>query len=296
MSANYSSPKTSHVEVNGISLAYHDWPGELGPLVCLPHMTGHKGSFASLAKKLSPRYRIVALDLRGRCESSKPADGYGFAYHARDIIALADALGFDAFSIVGHSFGATVGVYLASIQPHRVRSLVLLDGGADPKAETLQSIRQAIRRLDNTWPSLDNYKEAQRAVPSYQPWTQALEEYLVEDVSTQSDGSVRSKSSARALELDLDIHFFYSMCAHFSNLKCPVLFLRPQQSLPGSAGHMYTDGEAANIVRHIPNCVRANVQGGNHFTMLIQDNPPVLPFIGEFFDRILKEPVLEKSA
>lgn len=295
MNSNQSSPKTKHVIVNGISLAYHDWSGEGGPLICLPHFTGHKGSFTPLAQKLSPLYRVLALDMRGRCDSSKPNEGYGFAYYARDIIAFADALGFETFSLVGHSFGATASVYIGSILPNRIRSLVLLDGGADPKAETLQLMRQAIRRLDKAYPSLDHYIEGQRSVPYYKPWTQALATYLEEDVETQPDGSVRSKSSAKALELDLDIHFFYSMCLHFPNLKCPVLFLRPQQGLLGSSGHVYTDGEASNIVRNIPHCRRANVQRGNHYTMLIQDDPPVFPFIEEFLGEVLNRHVLERS-
>ncbi|HEY6952028.1 MAG TPA: alpha/beta hydrolase, partial [Bacteroidota bacterium] len=147
MSENHSTPKTRHIAVNGISLAYQDWPGERGPLICLPNVTGHKGSFTALARALSPRYRVLSLDMRGRGDSSKPKDGYGFAYHARDVIALADALEFETFSLIGHSFGATASVYIGSIQPARVRTIVMMDGGADPKAETLQLMYQTVRKL-----------------------------------------------------------------------------------------------------------------------------------------------------
>ncbi len=295
MSADHSKPKTQYLDAGGISLAYLDWPGERGPLLCLPSITGHKGSFSALARRLAPDYRVIALDLRGRGDSDKPDDGYGFAYHARDVFAFADALGLEMFSIVGHSFGATTGVYLASIRPGRIRSLVLLDGGADPKVETLQLMRQVIRRLDKTHPSRDQYLEAQRGVPYYKPWTNALEIYLSEDVRLEPDGSVRSKSSAKALEIDLDMHFSYSMCLHFPNVKCPVLFLRPQLGLLGSSGHVYSDAEASNIVRSIPNCRRSNVQGGNHYTMLIQDDPPVVPFIEEFLGQVLRTTGRERA-
>ncbi len=295
MATNHSSPKPKVVDANGIGLSYLDWPGDRGPVICLPSIAGHKGSFTALAQRLSPEYRILALDLRGRGESDKPTNGYGFAYHARDILAFADALGFETFSLIGHSFGATAGVYLASIQPSRVRSLVLIDGGADPKAETLQLMRQGIRRLDKTYPSLAEYLEMQRGVSYHKPWTPALETYLTQDVIVQSDGSVQSKSSAKALERDLDMHFYYSMCLHFPNLKCPVLFLRPQQGLLGTSGHVYSDAEAINIVRFIPNCKKASVQGGNHYTMLIQDNPPVAPFIDEFYGMVFRKPVVERA-
>lgn len=295
MNSNHSSPKTRHVSVNGISLAYYDWPGERGPLICLPNITGHKGSFTPLAQKLSPQYRVLALDMRGRCESSKPKDGYGFAYHAKDLFAFADALGLEQFSLIGHSFGATASVYSATIRPTRLRTVILMDGGADPKTETLQMMYQTISRLGKVYSSMDDYMSAQRTTSYYRPWTVALERYLQEDVEVFANGSVRSKSSVEALERDLDIHFMYSMCLHFPNLRCPVMFLRPQQGLLGNSGHVYTDAEASNIVRNIPNCRRADVQGGNHYTMLIQDNPPVFPFIDEFLNQALKQPIVERS-
>ncbi len=292
---DHSSPKAKTIDAYGISLSYLEWPGDRGPLICLPSITGHKGSFSALAQRLASEYRVFALDMRGRGDSARPAEGYGFSYHARDILAFADAMQFETFSLVGHSFGATAAVYLASIQPNRVRSLVLIDGGADPKAETLQLMRQSIRRLGKPYPSLDAYLESQRAVSFHKPWTRALEQYFIDDVEVQSNGAVRCKSSIQGMELDLDMHFYYSMCLHFPNLRCPVLFLRPQQGLTGGTGHVYSDAEATNIVRHMPNCRRVNVNGGNHYTILIQDNPPVYPYIDEFLGQTLKKPVAERS-
>lgn len=296
MSTDPTTPKSRSVTVNGITLSYYEWPGERGPLLCLPHLTGHKGSFTALARKLSPQYRVLALDLRGRCDSSKPKDGYGFAYHAQDILAFADALGIPSFGLVGHSFGATAGVYLASIRPDRITSVVLMDGGADPKAETLQLMYQTINRMKKSYASMDEYIAAQRATSYYKPWTPALENYVREEVEVSENGSVVAKSSPEALRHDLDVHFMYSMCLHFPNVRCPVLFLRPVQGLVGNNGHIYSDAEATNIVRNIPRCRRANVQGGNHYTMLIQDDPPVYPFIDEFLDVVFHKPALERTA
>ncbi len=292
MSANPEGPRNKHLKVNGISLAYHDWPGERGPLICLPSIAGHKGSFTALAQRLSPEFRILAPDLRGRCDSSKPKEGYGFSYHARDILAFADALHLQAFSLVGHSFGATASVYIASVRPDRVKSLMLVDGGADPRAEILRGMYETTRKLTKVYSSMDEYLDNQRSVSYYRPWTPALERYLKEDVEVMSDGSVQSKSSADAIQRDLDIHFYYSMCLHFPHLRCPVLFLRPLQGLAVNSGHIFSDAEAANIVRQIPNCRRANVQGGNHYTMLLQDDPPVLPFIREFLEQVQKKPAV----
>ncbi len=296
MTIAHSSPRTKFIDAGGVSLAYVEWPGERGPLICLHSITGHKGSFTPLARKLSPAYRVLAVDLRGRGESDKPKEGYGFAYHARDILAMADALRLENFSLIGHSFGATAAAYIASIRPDRVRSLVLIDGGADPKTETLELMRQPIRQLEKTFSTASEYLEWQRAISYHTPWNQALETYLLEDTESVRGGAIRSRSSARAIEADLDAHFYYSMCLHFPNVKCPVLFLRPQQGLAGTKGHMYSDAEASNIARNIPNCRRANVQGGNHYTVLIQDNPPVYPFVEEFLGQVLRKAPVERAS
>ncbi len=281
MNDNFA-PEIHRVVVNGVSLAYYDWPGDRGPLLCIPHITGHKGTFAALAAGLSSRYRILSLDLRGRCDSDKPAEGYGFAYHARDILAFADALSLKEFHLAGHSFGATTSVYTASLQPGRVKSLILMDGGADPKAETLRSMHPTIQRLNKVWASMAEYIDKQRSVPYHKPWTTALENCLREEMETLDDGSVRSKSSAAAIQLDLDMHFWENVWFHLSSIQCPTLFLRPSQGLAGESGHVYSVVEAMNLVKQIRNCRYEKVEGGNHYTFLMQDNPPVIPFIEKF--------------
>ncbi|MCI0706210.1 MAG: alpha/beta hydrolase [Ignavibacteriae bacterium] len=272
--------QTQFATVNGIRLAYYDWQGERGPLVCIHSITGHKGTFTALAEQLAPQYRVVALDLRGRCDSDKPESGYGFAYHARDIIAFADAMGFEKFTLVGHSFGATASVYTAALHPSRVSSLVLLDGGADPKHETLKAMYPTVKRLSKTYQSLDEYIKGQRAITYHKPWTQALERYVSEEM--QTDGVISTKSSPTAIEHDLDMHFWDNVWYYLTSLKCPALYLRPKDGLLGNTGHVYSDAEAAKLAEQIPNCRYEIVSGGNHYTFVIQDEPPVSPFIKKF--------------
>jgi len=283
-------PQTSNdirqVSINGIKLAFLERPGERGPIICLPHLTGHKGSFINLAERLSPTYRVIALDLRGRGDSDKPEGGYGFAYHARDVLAFAEARQIETFTLIGHSFGATTATYIGSIAPQRVEAVVLLDGGADPKEDALRAMYPTIRRLGKVFASLDEYLAAMRPQPFYQPWSTALERYFVDDAETSPDGLVRSKSSAAAIERDLDQHFMYSMCQHFPALRCPTLFIRPMLGLMGDKGHVFSEAEATAIVKHIPRGRRADVPGVNHYTMLIHDEPPVVEPIHKFLEEV----------
>lgn len=279
-------PNVQTLDSGGVRIAYEDWPGEKGPLVCLSSITGHKGSFASFAQALSPEFRLIALDARGRGDSDKPADGYGFAYHARDIIAVADTLGFDSFVLVGHSFGATASVYTATVRPDRVRALVLMDGGADPSRENLEAMFPTVRRLAKKFTSMEEYVAAQRKAAYHRPWSSALEKYVCEDVFV-ADGIVQFKSSAKAVERDLEMHFWENVWFHLSDIRCPAIFLQPTEGLLGETGHVYRKEEAERLVALIPDCRFVRVPGGNHYTMLIQDDPPVVNPAREFLKQVL---------
>lgn len=282
-----TEPREGRIQAGEVSLGYLEWPGERGPVLCLPSLTGHKGSFRTLARELAPEFHLYAIDLRGRGSSDWPAEAYGFAYHAQDVLAFAEALGLKSFTLIGHSFGATAGAYLASIRPGPVRALVLLDGGADPKEETLGAMRPAVRRMAASYPSVDAYVEAMRQVKYFQPWNPALEAYVREEAESLPDGSVRARASSEAIERDLNIHFSYSMCLHFPALQCPTLFIRPELGLLGERGHVLDPSEAAAFVAWIPQGLQVDLPGVNHYTMLLQDHPPVVEPIRAFLTEVL---------
>jgi pimeloyl-ACP methyl ester carboxylesterase len=282
--------ETQHLfDLGGVRLACLEWAGNAGApaVLCLPHLTGHKGSFRQLGEALAPSCRVLALDLRGRGDSDQPPEGYGFAYHAHDVLALADKLGLERFALVGHSFGATTAAYLGSVRPGRVSAVVLIDGGADPKDDILRAMYPTIRRLGQVYPTLEAYLAAMRAVPFFQPWNPALEAYFREDAAPAPGGGVWAKSSAAAIERDMDQHFLYSMCLHFPALHCPVLFLRPALGLLGQRGHVFTEREAAAVVAHIRGCRWLNLPGVNHYTVLLSDPSPVIAPIREFLAEVL---------
>lgn len=72
--------------------------------------------------------RVVRYDARGHgtSESTAEPDGYSWANLARDQLALADALGIDAYVAAGASMGCATALHAAVQQPERVEGLVLL--------------------------------------------------------------------------------------------------------------------------------------------------------------------------
>src|SRR5689334_8091786 len=85
-----------------------------------------------VAPKLAEEFTVVAADLRGYGDSSKPA---GDAEHARyskramaqDQVELMQRLGFESFFVAGHDRGGRVAHRMALDHPQRVRKLAVLD-------------------------------------------------------------------------------------------------------------------------------------------------------------------------
>ncbi|MFF9109801.1 alpha/beta fold hydrolase [Streptomyces sp. NPDC014805] len=69
-------------------------------------------------------FTYALVDLRGYGDA-RDADGpYTTGQAARDLVTLADRLGWDRFSVVGHSMGGAVAQRLLAVAPHRLRRLV----------------------------------------------------------------------------------------------------------------------------------------------------------------------------
>jgi pimeloyl-ACP methyl ester carboxylesterase len=72
-------------------------------------------------------YTIIAPDMRGLGESSRPATGYDKKTMASDIHALVTRLGYQKIDLVGHDIGLMVAYAYAAQYPNDVRKLALLE-------------------------------------------------------------------------------------------------------------------------------------------------------------------------
>lgn len=199
-----SSNAHSHTAVvNGLRLHYLDHDGRGGPLVFLHGLSANAHSFDDIiGAGLTPRYRALALDLRGRGRSEKEASGFGFDEHAADVLAWLDALGLQSVVLVGHSFGGFLAAYLAALHPSRVRGLVLMDISAsaprDPRVAEL--LRPSLGRLVRSWSSREDYIAELKAAPYLAGrWNAAIEQYFHTDAEAGEDGQIRSLSKLEAV-------------------------------------------------------------------------------------------------
>jgi pimeloyl-ACP methyl ester carboxylesterase len=113
--------------LDGLRFHYRDWGDPAAPpLVLLHAYLMHARTWDTVAARLTDRFRVLALDLRGHGES-----GWSTDYHHQrllaDLEAFIEALELASCDIVGISIGGRVGISYAARHPERVRRLVALE-------------------------------------------------------------------------------------------------------------------------------------------------------------------------
>ncbi len=108
-------------------IVYYDG-GSGEPIVLVHGFTGSKENWLDLARRLTPRYRVVIPDLPGWGESDHQAGAdYGVAAQVERLGPLLDTLGLARVHLVGHSMGGHISGVFAAAHPERVLTLSLVD-------------------------------------------------------------------------------------------------------------------------------------------------------------------------
>jgi len=100
------------------------------PLLLVHGFTGAKEDFGDFLVPLAERgWHVVAPDLRGHGTSDKPTEesAYTLPTFAGDVLALADALGWSRFTLLGHSMGGMIAQQMLLAAPDRIEALILMD-------------------------------------------------------------------------------------------------------------------------------------------------------------------------
>lgn len=115
---------------DGLTLAYRD-EGDGAPLLCLAGLTRDGRDFDHFAAEMTPDFRVVRLDSRGRGGSDWDANfnNYNVVVEAGDALALLDHLGIERATIVGSSRGGLLAMVIAATAPGRLNGVVLNDVG-----------------------------------------------------------------------------------------------------------------------------------------------------------------------
>ncbi len=132
----------SELDIPGFHIVYLEGGAAGAPPLLLLHGIGaDKDNWTRIAVKLTPRYRVYAVDLPGFGESSKLA---GASYRIEDqvgyVAAIVAALKLDTFDLGGNSMGGWIAGAYAVAHPGQVKSLWLLDPGGVSTARDSEMI------------------------------------------------------------------------------------------------------------------------------------------------------------
>src|SRR5918912_1897681 len=182
------------VDAGGLRIHFVDFPGGDPPIVLLHGLSANAFAFGGLvAAGLSPAFRVVAPDLRGRGRTEGPAAGYRMADHAGDVLALLDALGLDRVVLGGHSFGAFLAIFVAANHPERVSKLIVIDAATTLDPRVREMLKPSLDRLTRVLPSAEAYLAELRSAPYMAGyWDSAIEAYFRAEIRENPDGTAQS--------------------------------------------------------------------------------------------------------
>jgi pimeloyl-ACP methyl ester carboxylesterase len=247
--------------------------GDDAPLVlCLPGLSANMKSFDFLLERLGgDGRRLVAVDLRGRGKSEVTAPGtYGWVNHARDVFALADALGAERFSLIGSSMGGAVALACAQADASRIERVALIDICGRPDESVLAPIGASVNRLGAVYPSAEAFIALVRQIGTVEPWSTYWERYFHYDL-VAVEGGVAARSDRQAVMEDGAFGagafaFGEDSAVHglWRHLTMPVLLLRATRELLPGFGHVVPEAERDRFVAAVPD-VRVVEVDANHY-------------------------------
>lgn len=115
------------------SLEFNDWTIAYermgsGPTLLFLHNggTSHR-IWLPVMEQLRDRYDVIAIDLLGYGQSSKPGDSYTMETYVSIVDHVLSTLDVSSVLLVGNCMGSAISVHYASQHPERVRGLVLVN-------------------------------------------------------------------------------------------------------------------------------------------------------------------------
>lgn len=281
-----NTPKSQNIEIHipGLKIAAKVWgPDDGKPVLSAHGWLDNAATFDRLAPMLDG-LRIVAFDFPGHGQSDhRPR---GVPYHFIDWVPvffdIADALGWQTFSLMCHSMGAAAASLAAGVYPDRIERMVLIDGlgpWASPAAEAPGQLRKALderkilsEKNSRVFNSPDDAVETVAEVHGLSPENA---KHLVDRGLEQLDDGqwrftydlfLRGASNLRLTE--------EQVLAFFGEISSPSLLIRPTGGWPTDEGHMKRRIDAIDPLDVF------EVEGGHHVHL---ENPErVADVVGRF--------------
>jgi pimeloyl-ACP methyl ester carboxylesterase len=276
--------------IDGLRLHYRDYPGgEPGqpPILCIPGLTRNARDFERVAERLSPGWRVICVDLRGRGESPPAADPASYAppSYALDIGALFVALKIEKAVVLGTSLGGLIAMLMALTTPERLAGVLLNDIGPVLDASGLSRIRSYVGR-SASWPT---WLHAARALAEAQK--AVYPRYVIEDWLAMAKRVCRLTSAGRIV-FDYDMRIAEPF-RETPEAEAPAPDLwpafealagRPVAVVRGALSDLLSAATAQEMARRVPDLDLVTVADVGHAPLL--DEPEAVVAIDRLLQRV----------
>src|SRR3990167_894553 len=179
------------VQVGEFNVHYYEGGPQGAETILMIHGFGaDKDNWLRFSRPLTARYHVVALDLPGFGDSSKPEASYDVGTQVERLNAFAKALGLHKLHLIGNSMGGHIAALYAARPPEEVRSVALLNNAginAPQASELFKRLDRGdanpllVRNADDFSNMLDLLFEEKPPLPG------SLKQYLAERAMASHD-------------------------------------------------------------------------------------------------------------
>ena len=237
------------------------------PIFLIHGWLSHRGVWQETIRALEEKYYCIAPDLLGFGGSDKPANiDYSLPAQAQRILKLADQLGFSHLSLIGHSMGAQIAYYIASIlAPQRVDKLASIAGVVTGRLSDKAESHARFVGLGRKLPALYGVAASLNNFGPYVNWNYRLWFYDIQSLPLESWVTDRNAASNRACAISYDETGKSikktNLVKYLHKIRGPVLLIHGEEDAVVPAEQAYL---AQTI---IPNNDLALIKKCGHFPM-----------------------------
>jgi len=273
---------------DGLKLHYRDYagPSDRPPLLMLHGLTRNSRDFEELAARYAGKWRVIAVDFRGRGQSQHdpvPAR-YVPGTYAMDVIELLNELGIEQAVFLGTSLGGLVTMIIATVAADRIAAVLLNDVGPELDLSGIDRIKTYVGKpvVFSDWSDAAT-RIRERGGDIHPAYGDADWLRFAHRICRQTDGGV---------EFDYDMAIAEPFQAGNTG-EVPdgwpfyrALSGRPVLVLRGGNSDLLSEAAAERMAREIPDVEVVTVPGVGHAPDLAE--PESIAAIDRLLERVLR--------
>ena len=252
----------------GLALKAKEW-GRSGypPVIALHGWLDNANSFDRMLPYMKDLH-VIALDLAGHGLSDfrSQDSGYDIWRDIADVVAVADQMGWDTFSLMGHSRGAVVAGLVAGTFPERINRLAMIDGFMPPPTEAINMAKHIARaihennRFGVASPTLfEDYEGAiQARVKGFVPLEYEAAATLAERGVAESDGLFYWRNEQRLKAASMIKLSSDNIRSFLTAIRAPAVLVQAENSA------LKPDDKQAAAFEWIPQLQIVRIVGSHH--------------------------------